>query len=287
MSIFNQADYRKILRDHVASRPARGRGEVGRLAAAAGVHPSLMSQILNGRRDLGNEQAFEIGRYLQLTELEADYFATLVAIARAGNHRFRDHLKEKLEHIRTESEKIRRRFTHDTSLSEGDRAIFYSSWLYSAVRLFTSTSTSSSSISNASYASNASARNGRTIEEVAERFQIPRQRVVTILDFLESVGLVTRDETHYSLGAKRTFLPHGSPHLPRHHQNWRNKAIQKSDHVADTELMFTSPVSISSADFKKIREHLSKVLETVSIVVRDSPAEDVACLNIDLFWVNR
>jgi hypothetical protein len=155
-------------------------------------------------------------------------------------------------------------------LSEVERSIFYSSWLYSAVRLFTSVS-----------------EEGKTVDEITAKFLQPRQRIVSILGFLVSAGLVVQEKDRYRIGPLRTFVEQGSPHLARHHANWRSKAIQKSDHVSEKELMFTSPVSLSRADFEKIREQIAELLKSVSTTVKASPAEDIACLNVDFFWVER
>jgi len=52
-------------------------------------------------------------------------------------------------------------------------------------------------------------------------------------------------------------------------------------------MMFTSPVSLSREDFVKIRESLAGLLKSISQTVKDSPEEDIACLNIDFFWIER
>lgn len=270
MSIFSHQNYRDFLRDYVDKLPKHGRGEIGRMAKATGIHPTLLSLIFSGKRDLSPEQTHDLTSYLQLTELEADYFSLLVQHARAGNHRLKAHLKKKIEAIRIESSKLANRFEHDKVLTDMERSIFYSSWLYSAVRIFTSL-----------------AEEGKTVDQITERFRQPRQRIVAILNFLASAGLVAQESDHYKVGVQRTFLEQGSPHLVRHHTNWRNKSIQKADQVAPEELMFTSPLSLSRQDFAKIREQLAELIKSVSQTVKDSPSEEMACLNIDWFWIER
>jgi hypothetical protein len=103
---------------------------------------------------------------------------------------------------------------------------------------------------------------------------------------LES-GLVVLEKSRYKMGISRTFLENHSPHLPKHHMNWRAKSIQKSDHVSEEELMFTFPHSISKKDFQEVREILLEALKKISLIVKESPADDVACLNIDLFWLEK
>lgn len=270
MSIFSHQNYRDFLKSYVSSLPKHGRGEIGKMAKATSIHPTLLSLIFSGKRDLSPEQTHDLGAYLKLTELEADYFSLLVQHARAGNHRLKSHLKKKIVALQTESTKISRRFEHEKSLSEIERSVFYSSWLYSAVRLFTSVG-----------------EKGKTLDEITERFLQPRQRILGILNFLLSAGLVVQERERYKIGPLRTFLEQGSSHLVRHHSNWRDKAVQKADQVSEEELMFTSPISLSKSDFARVREEIAALLKSVSATVKDSPAEEIACLNVDLFWIER
>jgi uncharacterized protein (TIGR02147 family) len=270
MSLYNFSSYRAYLDDHIVHLPQKGRGEIKRMSQAIQIHPTLMSMILSGSRDLTSEQAFDLSNYLQHTEMESDYFLALVQLERAGNQRLKSHLKKNIEKIKTEATKISNRFEHERKLTDEERAVFYSTWIYSAIRLYCSTT-----------------EQGKTLSEIATRFDLPRQKISDILDFLKSTGLVTEEKDHFQMGISRTFLEHGSPHLPRHHMNWRVKSMQKVDRISEKELMFTFPLSISKNDFDKIREELAEVIKKVSNIVKDSPAEEIGCLNMDLFWIEK
>jgi len=270
MSLYNFSSYRAYLTDYIAHLPQKGRGEIKRMSQVIHIHPTLMSMILSGSRDLTAEQAFDLSHHLQHTDMEADYFLALVQLERAGNQRLKTHLKKSIEKIKSEATKISNRFEHERKLTDEERAVFYSSWIYSAIRLFCSTD-----------------EKGKTVSDIAARFDLPRQKVLEILNFLKATGLVTEQSDHFQLGISRTFLEHGSPHLPRHHMNWRVKSMQKIDRISDKELMFTFPLSISKTDFAKVREELAEVLKKISGIVKDSPAEDIGCLNMDLFWIEK
>ncbi len=62
------------------------------------------------------------------------------------------------------------------------------------------------------------------------------------------------------------------------------RAIQKGEKLSEQEMMFTGPVSLSKKDFKILREKIVLFIKDYLEIVRDSPAEEVACLNIDFFW---
>ncbi len=231
---------------------------------AIGVHQTLLSLVLSGERNLTLEQAHDLTLYLSLTDLESEYFSLLVQFARAGNTRYKQSIRKKLEKTRSDAVKISKRVDQGKVLSDQQRAINYSSWVYSAVRLFASTD-----------------EMGKTFEEIQGRFRLTRQRTSEILTFLDSCGLVTQQGDQYRMGMQRTFLEHGSPHLLKHHSNWRIKVLEQAHEISDNELMFTSPVSLSKKDFDILRERTAAFITAFLKSVDDSPAEELACLNID------
>jgi hypothetical protein len=105
------------------------------------------------------------------------------------------------------------------------------------------------------------------------------------LQFLISSGLIQHESGIYRMQTKSTHVEKGSPFLLKHHSNWRISAIQKSEILSDSEMMYTGNISLSKSDFSKIREELILTIQNVLKKVKDSPAEDVANLNIDLFWM--
>jgi uncharacterized protein (TIGR02147 family) len=227
-----------------------------------------MSLVMKGERDFSPEQAFTLAEHLQLSEPESDYLSLLVQYGRAGTWPYKKHLKRKIEKNQADSRKISRRFAHEKKLSAQEQSVFYSSWVYSAVRLYCSTR-----------------EGGRTPEEIGKKFDLPRKKVLDALEFLAGAGLVESADGRFRMGTQRTFLEFGSPHLLKHHSNWRIKALQRSDTLGEEEMMFTSPMSLSRADFHRIRELLADTLKQISPIVKDSPAEEVACLNVDFYRV--
>lgn len=268
MTVFLYENYRKYIKNWISSQPRNGRGELSRLATVMGMHPTLLSMILNGNRDLSIEQAFDLSLHFSFTELERDYFLCLVQLERAGNKRLANMLEAKLKKLKMESQKTVNRFEHEKRLSEKEQEIFYSSWMYSGIRLFTST-----------------VDKGVSLQEICMKFNLDRIQAKEKIDFLTSCGLVIKEKELYKMGVSRTFLERNSVQVSRHHLNWRLKALQNLEAMTPEEMMFTSPISVSAEDFSKIREEIRDFLQKFSKDVKDSPAEDVACLNIDFFWV--
>ncbi len=270
MDIFKAKDYRELINHYIDSEPQQSRGKKTELAEKLGVHSSHLSQVIAGNRSLTPDQGLILAKLLGLSEIETEYLMNLIHEERAASFEFKKYCQQKLSEIRLKAQRPAERFTHQKQLSEEDKAKFYSHYLYSAIRLFCSTT-----------------ERGRTIEEIRSRFDITRDRLMPMLRFLTEADLLTHQKDHYKMSIASTFLPRESPHIHRHHANWRLLAVQESPRLDENELMFTAPMSISKKDFEKIREDLMKQISKMSAVIKESTAEEVACLNVDFFWIKK
>ncbi|MFZ4405264.1 MAG: TIGR02147 family protein [Pseudobdellovibrionaceae bacterium] len=269
MIIFEYSNYKLFLQSYLKQLPKQGRGQLKMMAAYLSMHPTHVSQIVSGSKDFSIEQAYKLGKYLGLNKLEFEYFLLLIQKDRAGTHDLKQYLLEKMESLKKESANISKRIDQDRVLSDFEKSVFYSSWIYSAVRLFCSIG------------------EGQNLDAIAVRFQLSRDKVVEITQFLLTTGLCQEVNGKIMIGALHTHIGMDSPLLQRHHANWRTKALQKIDSLNTSELMFTGPFSLSKTDFAKIRENLLQMISQTLKTVKASPAEDLACLNIDFFWLEK
>lgn len=263
----DEQDYRSALRKWVADRPNRGRGELKTMAEKIGVPSPVFSQILSGSRELSEDHAYILANYMELTDLEKEYFLCLVQIGRASHSEYKDHLNKKLTQIRERALKLFKPIELENALSEKDQSEFYSTWLYSAIRLF------------------CGINRGATFDEICNEFRIPKDRGIRLLQFLIRTGLVEIKNNVYQLGPMRLHLSKDSANLSKHHSNWRIRAMERSSNLKDEELMFTAPMMIGQKDFQQLRERMINLVQEVSEVVKDSPSEKLVCLNLDFFEV--
>lgn len=267
MSIFNFDDYRAFTRSFMEGLPGKGRGQVNKMADYLGVNSTLISQILTYRRDFSLEQAEMLCEYFGLSQLEAEYFMLLVEKERAGTQRLKDFFHRKIVKLKKESQEIKNRVPESKTLNDQERAIFYSSALYSSIRTFCSIG------------------EGKSLEEICERFHVSREKATDVIQFLLGTGLLRQNKSLYAHGAQRTHLEQGSPYLPKHHANWRMKAIQRSEDLSASELMFTAPISIGRKEFELLKEDFLQLIQKVYSRVGETTPEEIACVNIDFFWI--
>jgi uncharacterized protein (TIGR02147 family) len=267
MTIFELADYKSFLKQKMKLAKSLGRGGMSRLAEHLEVHPTLVSQVISGPKDFTEEQALVIAEYFGLGELEKDYFLTLVKIERAGTQHLKNHYRQSRDKMRQDSLQLSKRLDSKRTLSDEEKAQFYSSWLYSAVHVLTSID------------------DGADFNFICQRIKLPPAKVRKILDFLIRIQMVIEKNGKFSPGTTMTHVGRDSAFVVQHHTNWRVKSIEKIESLTEEELMYSLNVSLSRKDFKLLREELVQVIQSFLKVIKDSPAEDVAQFNLDFFWI--
>jgi uncharacterized protein (TIGR02147 family) len=270
VSVFNFQTAQAYLGSFLEALPKRGHGESKRIAAAIGVSSTFISQVLAGTKNLSPEHGERLAEYLGLAPLEADFLFQLILLDRAGTESLRQYLRSKLKELKERSHQIVNVVQPQRILSDEEKAIFYSNFLYSSVHLFCSTG-----------------KGGRTLDDVIERFELSRARAAEIVRFLNNAGLLAEKAGRYSMTSQSTHVSKESPHLLKHHANWRIKAIQASENLSDEELIFTGQVSLSKADFEELRQGMGAYIKQFLDKVHESPAEEIACLNLDWFWIRK
>jgi uncharacterized protein (TIGR02147 family) len=269
MNIFEFLDYRSFLREYIKQLPKRGHGEINKMAKAAAIHPSLLSQILSGEKNLSLEQAQRIAVYIDLTIQEMDYLLNLVQFQRSGTHELKSFFRQKLNLLKLASTELSQQVRQDQQLTEEEKSILYSHWLYLAVWLFTSIG------------------DGKALEDVGVQFGITRERAVEILNFLVATKLCVLDRGRYQMGSQSIHVGRGSPHLHKHHTNWRIRAIEASDKIDLDELMYSAPISVSKSDFAKIKDRLTEVIKEATDLALASSAEEVVYFGLDFFRIKK
>ena len=269
MNIFEFKDYRLFLKKKIYSLPKKGRGEINRIAKAAGVHPSLISQILMSEKNLSLEQAQLISEHFDLTNQENEYFLLLVQFQRAGTQKLQTYFEKKLTSLRITSIEISERVRQDRQLTEEEKSVIYSHWIYLSVWLYSSIGS------------------GKTLYDVSQRFELTRERANEILSFLVHTRLCILENEIFKMGSQSIHISRESPHLYRHHTNWRLRAVEASDKISADELMYTAPMSISKSDFKKLRARLIEIIKEVTDMAIDSAAEEMVYFGLDFFWIKK
>jgi uncharacterized protein (TIGR02147 family) len=266
--VFNFNDTPSFLKAYIESLPKKGWGEVQRWATHLDVQSSYVSQALTGKRSLNVDQGIKLAQVIGLKGLELDYFILLIEKEKAGATEAKNYFTFKLGAVKKEATNLAKIVPRDKTLSETEKSVFYSSWIYSAIRLFCSLG------------------EGKSIEEITARFSMRKDEAAEALQFLTRTGLLILSKNLYNPGARKTHLERESPYLARHRMNWHVKALTQLDRVREEELVYSAPFSISQKDFDKLKRELAAFVKSFVERVEKTEVEKMALLNIDLLFLS-
>lgn len=265
LSLFTFINYRQYLEAWIDSQGVRSYGQKGKIAQALKVSSSLLSQIIKGEKSLTADQASDLCDYLGLSELESEYFHLLVEYDRAGNPRYREKLNKKIQNLQKQSQKIGQRVPRHKELTDEEKSIYYSSWLYTGLRNMSAVS------------------DWQNAEAMAEHLQCDVALVKKVLRFLLENGFCREEKGKITYGPAGIHIDKESPFVNKHHQNWRFQAINKMELRKDGDLFFTCPLSLSEEAATEIQKLIPTFIQSVLKISGPSESEAVKCLNIDWF----
>ncbi len=265
MTIYEFDNYKKFIKKWIFLQPKAGRGLYRKMAMQVGVSTTLISQIFNGDKELQLELASDLADFIGLSESETQFFFLLVEYQRAGHMRLKKKIKTKIDQERERAQDLRAKLKKDVALPEVVRSVYYSHWLYTGIRNLSAV------------------EDFRSLDAIAKHLQLPHEEVRRVIDFLVQHGLCVLESGKLSVGPQRTHLESDSPHVSRHHQNWRLQGFQKMLKQDEKNLFYTGPMSLSDADAAKIRQEIPQFIQRIQEIVHPSPSETVRCLNVDWF----
>ena len=183
------------------------RGAFKNIAEYLGVHATLISQILSGTKDFSEEQIFSVCEYLGVAKLETHYLWILLQFERAGSLKLKIHYQQLKQELRKDSLQMSNRIQKKHELTETEKAVFYSSWVYSEIQVATTLNTKVD------------------FKFLCEKFNLGQSRTREILDFLTQIKMIIESGGIFKPGTTATHLEKKSPFITKHHSNWRLKAM--------------------------------------------------------------
>lgn len=267
MDLFEVTDYREAVRKLLELRGKGKRGQTSLLATHLGVNAAFVSQVLSGKKQFSEDQAFATAKFLGLNQKETYYLVVLVQADRAGNHQLKELLGKQIFRMRQEARSIKGRMHVERELTFEEQAVYYSHWMYTAVAVLVSVP------------------GLHTRRAIGERLKIEGPMLDQVIGSLLEYELVKEENGRLSVGPATTYVSPESPLVVRHHQNWRQKAQELMLRKDKRDFYFTAPLTISARDFEKFTQRLVEIIGELQGTVEKTKPEEVACINIDFFRV--
>jgi uncharacterized protein (TIGR02147 family) len=266
LSVFNFESSLPYLKKKV---DGQGHGFKSAVAKASGCQSAYVSRVLNGLAFFSLEQAEKVSQLFLHTEAENHYFLTLVQKDRAGTPELRAYFEKQLHSLREERLNLKERIQVTSEITEQDRHIYYSSWIYSAVYVMTSVP------------------KYQDIQSLSKALQVTPQKVLAALDFLTSIGLVRQDQGKFKIASGSIHLGKDSPHAIQYHLNWRLKTMELIEQQQDEELHYSLVMSLSKRDIQILKTKIVDLIEEVNQVLGPSKEEEAQVLCIDFFNLDK
>ncbi|WP_413574731.1 TIGR02147 family protein [Bdellovibrio sp. HCB290] len=260
-------NYREILKNELEARIANNaQYSLRALAQQTGISNSMLSLIINGKRNLSAKRALDICRALKFNERKTDFFLALVQLATAKSPEVRSKLQEKIFHLapKSEANKI------DTDVFQ-----MISDWYHFPILEMARTSMPPANK-----------------EAVVQRLGISSDTAQEALDRLQRLELLTKDESGHFHTCKSQIVSNSdtpSQALRNFHRQMLEKASQSLETQTSQEKFVGSETfAFAADDLKKAREILE---ECFSKIVRLSASRNekdhVYHLGIQMFRLTK
>lgn len=268
-NIFSISSYIEALNWAMESHSINNKGVRSKLSHAIGCQPSYLSRVLSGIADLSLEQAHRASVFFGFNKTERNYFIALVGSARAGTKELQTFWNEQKDSAKAAHLELSSRIDTNMPLTEEQKAHYFSKWYIAAIH------------------ASLGIENLRTSQALVKHLHLDLQTVNETLNYLESIGLVSKVGNSFHPTTKSIHLDKNSPLVGRHHLNWKLRSMDAINQPLESDLQYTSIISISKNDMDEIRNILMKSIETVRNTVKQSKEEQIACYSISLFQINR
>lgn len=266
-SIYEYTDYKTYLLDKIKNSPSKGRGQKIKMAEYLSCQNTFISQVLNGEPNFSFEQAVKLNTFFDHTKDEGKFFLLLVHSARAGSEELKKFYENELNEMIIAQTDLQKRTNVKNTLKEKDHDIYYSNWYYAAIHVLVTI------------------KEFQTAQTISKRLNLSKDKTIEILNFLTEKGLLNKNGNQYTSGITRIHLSKDSPHVQRHHGNWRMRALHSIDLNDPASLHFSNVVSIAEKDIIRVRELLIQSIAEARSIVKDSPEEKLCSMCVDFFEV--
>lgn len=269
--VFNRMDtylhntYKEFLRAYIADSTQKG--PVSRIATMCGCDRTYLSQVLNGKADLTPDHLIQLCDALDCSEMESRYLLLLLLRDRASALAARRSFQRKIDKLKREAQELSGKIISKespTKITETQRNVYYSSWIYAATHSLTSIPAF------------------QTVPALSEKLNVPADKMARTLKALVEMGVITEQKNVFKHNGQDVYLPRESSQTTSHHWNWRMKAIERAQEEED--IHYTVAFSISQSDLEKLRNQVLQLIDKQRSQVRAS-GTDIACVFCCDFFV--
>lgn len=266
-NVFDYSSYKTYLKAAIGAQPNAGRGFKAKLADAIGCQRTFVSQVLQDDAHFNLEHGERINSCLGHSNEEAHFFLLLIQFERAGTEGLRDYFQAQMKKVLDARLVLRSRIKTEVELSIELQRKYYKTWYYSAVCIALTI------------------EKLRTREALAKRLLLPNKKLLEVLEFLQSAGLIEQRGDQYFPTKRHLHLGNDSDLAAYHHTAWRVRTIQSLEQEGPRDLHYSTIVSLSEKDAQELKSLSVDFIDRLQKKVAPSPEETLRVLCLDFFEI--
>lgn len=263
-TIFNFSTHYDYLKARLDPRHAP-RGIKSQFSESIQILPAFLSQVLKEKYALSLEQADLANHFFDHSEEESEFFILLTSKDRAGSVSLRKRYQTQINNLLEKRKLLIERLGKKKEISNEAQGVYYSSWHFSAVHVA------------------CTIENLRNRKAISEHLNIPFEIVGKILNFLEQHSLITKDLDSYKTTENWLRLSKDSPHIIKHHTNWRLRAISDLEIQTDNDLHYSGIFSIDEKTALQTKEEFLTFLKKQTKSFETAKETDLFAIGVDFF----
>jgi hypothetical protein len=125
----------------------------------------------------------------------------------------------------------------------------------------------------------------QTPEALANRLQTSKSQILSKIDDLVRMGIVTTDGDRFKSAISNMHVDQESPLNLSNHFQWRHRAMARIIDGDTRNLHYTAVHALSVADIEVLRELLMEFIQRSRAVVEPSAEEEAIGVCCDLFYI--
>lgn len=265
-STFKYMDYKDFLRNVLHDKDAR-RGSQANLAKSLQCQSSYIYQVLKGKGNLTDDQAYGVTEFFKMCALERDYFLLLVRYSKATSTELKKFLTGELKKLQNENLQLSNKSDAVKLDSENQAwAYYFSSTLPSLVHILTSSN------------------NYQTAEAIGKRLNISPEEIKTCLNELSRHSFVIYKDRKWKHNSPSFHLPKESPSNVSLQIMRRMQAVTsilKNSPTGSTH--FSSLFTLDQDTFEKLRILVTDFIQKSQQKIHQGGCDEMYVLCLDLF----
>lgn len=265
-SVLNYTNYKDFLKFLLHSDSAP-RGLQSQMAKHLNCQSSYIYQVLKGKGELTEDQAFLTTTFLNFSELETEYFLLLVRHSKAINKEMKKYIELELKKIKTKAEDLS---THSdaTKPDKNEEAwrFYFSKPKFSFIHLLTGST------------------KYQTIETLSEKLNIDPKELLSDLKDLQKYGFVAFEDNRWVNKSPSIHFSNDSAHNLNLHLLRRSQALNAIIHSDRKEhLHFSNLFALDPKSYDLIRKQLSESIHKLQKKIHAGGSDELYVMCVDLF----